>query len=225
MEAMRHTAGVLVGVILVTCCSPNLRAAETGSTWWPFGHRDEATTQQAPAASAPTTSPLQTPAPNVVAAQPPAVASAPLAHEAQMPSGSADTPKKEHWMFSSPNGKVSWPRLTKPHMPKTGLFAEKAQPDATRNSWAEKTPAPPKPSPLKPLTDGAHKVSKSTKDAWNKTVKALKPGESTPPASSSARIAKRDAQPSLWKRMFGGKQEIQQPQTVPEWMAQRRVEP
>jgi hypothetical protein len=105
------------------------------------------------------------------------------------------------------------------------LLAQKAEPDATRNSWLEKTPAEPKPSPLKPLADGAQKVSRSTKAAWNKTVDALTPGEPTPPPpGSSSRIAKRDGQPTFWQRVFGQQEELQQPQTVPEWMSQKRVD-
>ena len=79
---------------------------------------------------------------------------------------------------------------------------------------------------MKPVTDGANKFSTSTKSAWQKTKDALTPGDEKPqPKASSPRIAKRDVEPSFWKRMFGAKSELQQPQTVPEWMAQQRLDP
>ena len=129
-------------------------------------------------------------------------------------------------MFSSPNGKVGWPHLTKPHLPTTGPFAQKTPADATRNSWVEKTPTPTKPSPLKPITDGAHKVAKSTRNAWHKTVAALTPGNPAPVprSSSSSRIAKHDVQPPFWKRMFADEPESRGSQTVPGFIAQQRVD-
>ncbi len=129
-------------------------------------------------------------------------------------------------MFSTPRSKVSWPHLTTPHWPTSGVFAEK-KPDgeSTRNSWVQKTPASPNPSPLQPLTDGAHKVAQSTKRAWHKTVNALTPGEPTASRSDSSRIAQHEVDTPWWKRMFGAKAEVQQPQTIPEWMAQKRLDP
>jgi hypothetical protein len=139
---------------------------------------------------------------------------------------SPDTATKKRWMLKTRKGKVSWPRLAMPGTSQSDELAQKTSPEATRNSWVEPTPVPTKPSPLKPLTDGAQKVSSGTKAAWQKTVDALTPGPATTPTpSNSSRIAKRAPEPSVWKRMFGAKQELQQPQTVPEWMAQRRVEP
>jgi hypothetical protein len=125
-------------------------------------------------------------------------------------------------MLSSPTGKVSWPHLNRP---KSGVFAEKPATEAPKNSWVDQ-PVTPKPSPMKPITDGAHKFSEGTKSAWNKTVATVK-GESGPAARSntSPRVAKREIEPPLWKRMLGQKSEVQSPQTVPEWMAQQRLDP
>jgi hypothetical protein len=136
-------------------------------------------------------------------------------------------------MVNSDKGKVSWPKLTMPHLPSTTTSADekkKAAEAAKKNSWVEKTPTPPKPSPLKPVTDGANKVAKSTKDAWHKTVNAITPGSSTTPArsnsgSGSNQVAKKEMDAPWYKRMFGVKPEIQQPQTVPQWMAQQRLDP
>ncbi len=218
---MRHIARALVGIVLIATNSQNLAAAETTSHWWQFGHKNETKVSQPPSL-APSASPQQMPYPGGALSQPTRPSSAPLARQSQLPSNSAD---KEHWMLSSPKGKVGWPHLAKPHLPTTGIFAHKPNADPTRNSWVEKTPTPPKPSPMKPITDGAHKVAKSTKAAWHKTVDALTPGEPAPaPRNSSSRIAKRDAQPSFWKRMFGSEQEPQGSQTMPEFMAQQRVD-
>ena len=126
-------------------------------------------------------------------------------------------------MFSTPKGKVGWPHLNKPQLP-SGLSSRKPAADATRNSWVEQ-PVTPKPSPLKPITDGAQQVGKSTKAAWQKTVDALTPGESTPAQPSSARIAKREVKPPFWKRMIGAEPEPTGSQTVPEFMAQQRLDP
>jgi hypothetical protein len=157
----------------------------------------------------------------------------PLTGEPSSASGAAaGSASKDHWMVNSDKGKVSWPHLTMPHLPSTSTSADekkKAAEAAKRNSWVEKTPTPPKPSPLKPVTDSANKVAKSTKDAWHKTVKALTPGESSTSqannSSNSARIAKKEMDAPWYKRMFGIKPEIQQPQTVPQWMAQQRLDP
>jgi hypothetical protein len=130
-------------------------------------------------------------------------------------------------MLSSPKRKIGWPRLTKPELPKTGLLAQRTEPDATRNSWVEKSPAEPKATPLKPLRDGAQRVARNTKAAWHKTVDALTPGEAAPaaaPRPDSSRIARTEPQPRFWQRLMGQDEEPNQPQTVPEWMAQERVD-
>ncbi len=51
--------------------------------------------------------------------------------------------------------------------------------------------------------------------------KAKKPAETTPP-----HVARREVSPPFWKKVFGAKEpELQQPQTVPQWMAQKRLDP
>jgi hypothetical protein len=235
MEAMRHTTRALVGIILVACGSPYLAAAETGSRWWPFDRKEEAKlTQQSPAAGTSAYSPM--PSTGAVAAPSGAMTPAsgtqygamgqapvtsPPAGAATSPSTTPETASKENWMLSSRGSKIGWPRLNRP---KTGIFAAKPDADKTRNSWVEQTPAQPKPSPFKPITDGAKKVSKNTKEAWHKTVHALTPGESETPRSSSSRVAKRDAKPSMWQRMFATEPE-KGSETIPEFMAQQRLNP
>ena len=81
---------------------------------------------------------------------------------------------------------------------------------------------------MKAVTDEAHKMSKATKDTWHKTVNAITPSSSTPSKSNtdnSPRVAKKEMDPPWYKRMFGAKTELQQPQTVPQWMAQQRLDP
>lgn len=255
---MRRIACALGGIVLATCCSQDIVAAESsGSSWWPWGHKDEAkpSTSAAlgaggstPAATSQTgsgygaTSPqsgetYETTTPETSgmygAAGPrsggtygtatpstgnPYAVTTPV--PAQPP---GDHVEKERWMLDSPKGKVSWPRLSNPF----ASTAKKEEVD-TRNSWVEKTPEKPKPSPLKPITDGAHKVATGTKNAWHKTVDALTPGPSkTETASRPApRIAKREVDPPFWKRMLGAKQpEPEQPKTIPQWMAQQRIDP
>jgi hypothetical protein len=127
-------------------------------------------------------------------------------------------------MLTTPEGKVSWPQW---NIQKPSLFADKSTAEPPKNTWVE-PPAQPKPSPFQPIKDGAHKFSASTKNAWSKTVAAVKgePKETTPAArNGGARVAKRDTDPPFWKKMFGAKPETQGPQTVPEWMAQQRLDP
>jgi hypothetical protein len=77
------------------------------------------------------------------------------------------------------------------------------------------------------MKNGAHKVADGTKSAYHKTVAALTPSSKAKPAAAKPpQVARRETQPSMWKRMFGAKQpELQQPQTVPQWMAQKRLDP
>lgn len=200
MDVMRPTSSAFLGAVLVVASAQLLTAAETGSRWWPFGRRDDAQ-----------------------AAQPPRGTTEPLSQSPATSSSTREETTKDSWMLSSPNRKVGWPRLARPEMPK--LFAEKPESDATRNSWVEKTPPEPKASPLEPIRTGAKKVASGTKSAWNKTVDALTPGDPAPqPRPNSSRIARSDTEPTFWNRMFGKKEEVRQPQTVPEWMAQDRVD-
>jgi hypothetical protein len=75
------------------------------------------------------------------------------------------------------------------------------------------------------MNDGAKRVGTSTKNAWHKTVDVLTPGESTTASASRSKLAHRPVKPPFWKRMMGQNDELQGPQTVPEWMAQQRVQP
>jgi hypothetical protein len=229
MAAMRLTSSALIGVLLIASGGHRLAAAETGSRWWPFGQRDEARVAQPPLVAAPSQSSRQTPHPHSASnpGQPSAAASPRFEQPSQSPERNAEATANEHWMLSSPKRKIGWPRLATPQMPRTGLFAQKAEPDATRNSWLEKTPAEPKPSPLKPIRDGAQRVAQNTKAAWNKTIDAITPGEPAPetaPRSSGSRVARNEPQPRFWQRLLGQEEELNQPQTVPEWMAQERVD-
>lgn len=213
---MRSIACAL-GIVLVAFCMTSKAASESsGSTWWPFSHHEAAkpaaqvvgmggSTPMAPPGSIGPTG-QSTPIPPTAA-----------------PGSTSSAAKDENWMLKSSKGKVGWPHLTKPSNP----FAKKESPaDAAKNSWVEKQPAPPKPSPFKPVTDGAHKVAQGTKKVWHKTVNALTPGESEPaPHTPRSHVAKHDAEPSFWQKMFGSKEEVKQPETVPQWMAQKRLEP
>lgn len=212
---MRSIACAL-GIVLVAFCSMSKAASEsTGSTWWPFGQKKEAAA--APSSTAPASAPAAT-QPNTTPMTP-----VPPNQQLQTPVPPTPAPTDENWMLKSSKSKVSWPHLKKPSNP----LAKKETPaDAAKNSWVEKQPTPPKPSVMKPVTDGAHKVAQGTKNVWHKTVNALTPGKSEPsPHSPSSHVAKHDAEPSFWQKMFGSKEEVKQPETVPQWMAQKRLEP
>lgn len=213
---MRSIACAL-GIVLVAFCQTSKAASEsTGSTWWPFGHHDEAKTAP-PVVGMGGSTPMAPPG-----SIGPTTPSTPIPPTAT-PGSTSSAAKDENWMLKSSKSKVSWPHLTKPSNP----LAKKETPaNAAKNSWAEKQPTPPKPSLMKPVTDGAHKVAQGTKNVWHKTVNALTPGKSEPsPHSPSSHVAKHDAEPSFWQKMFGSKEEVKQPETVPQWMAQKRLEP
>lgn len=218
---MRFVARALVCTLLVVC-GRDVLAAESGSGWWPFGHREEANVSQpvdVSASSSPfANSPLGSD-PAGTQSMPPG----PVAHEVQMP---------QNPPVDSSKAKSSWlglhaPKLSKPHLPKTGAADHTPKPSTSRNAWADTTPAAPKPSPLQSVKNGAHSVAEGTKSAYHKTVSALTPGsKSKPAAAGSSHLAQRDVQPPFWKRMLGAKKpELQQPQTVPQWMAQKRLDP
>jgi hypothetical protein len=135
-----------------------------------------------------------------------------------------DDSETTNWMFKSPRTKVSWPSLHVPKFQNPFTAGADKSAAASRNSWVEKTPEPPRKSPLQVMNDGAKRVGTSTKNAWHKTVDVLTPGESST-ASSRSKVAQRPVKPPFWKRMMGQNDELQGPQTVPEWMAQQRVQP
>jgi len=219
---MRHTWCALVGLTLLICWTQTA-SAETGSRWWPFGQKDEAAAELPPVTPAPsaTTSPLL--GSESYGNSPQLGVTAPLGPQSQGAAVPPETTAKESWMYKSDKGKVGWPRLNKPKLPS---FTAKQPTEAPRNSWVQPEPVTPKPSPLKPITDGASKVGKSTKAAWHKTVDAITPGEPKSPSSrtSGARIAKKETQPPFWKRMWGEKPEPQPSQTMPGFIAQQRVD-
>src|SRR6476659_233902 len=111
MKAMRFAARALVAGSLMVCCRGTV-AAESGSSWWPFGHHAEAAAAQ-PQEAGQSTLPSATAAPPT-STTPPTVAG-PVAHEAQMPTTPSDD---NHWMVNTPKKKVSWPKLHMPEMPK-----------------------------------------------------------------------------------------------------------
>jgi hypothetical protein len=74
------------------------------------------------------------------------------------------------------------------------------------------------------MKDGAVRVRHSTKNAWDRTVDVLTPGSSETSTSARSSIAQRQVRPPFWKRMLG-EEEKKGPETVPEWMAQERLNP
>jgi hypothetical protein len=104
---------------------------------------------------------------------------------------------------ASPWGWMKLPKVTMPKisMPKVAM---------------PKMPA----DPLAPVKSSAHKVSEGTKKAWEGTKEMFTFGGTKKAADSSSQTA----EPSVWSRMFGGAEEPQPPQTVADFMAQKRVE-
>jgi hypothetical protein len=140
-------------------------------------------------------------------------------------------------MVNTPKKKVSWPSL---HMP-SALSSKSTTPKTetpapkSKNRWVDQQPVAPKASPMQSVKNGANSVAEGTKSAWHKTVAAVTPGSTsttkpTPKATAkpaaAPQVATRETSPPFWKKMFGAKEPaMQQPQTVPQWMAQKRLDP
>jgi hypothetical protein len=231
---MRFAARALVAGILVVCCRATV-AADSGSSWWPFGHHADATAVQPQSAEQSTSAPASTalppattPSVTTPSATTPPASSGPVAHEAQMPTTPSDD---SHWMLNTPKKKVSWPSLHMPSMPKalSSKSAATPKPEASKNRWVDKSTVTPKTSPMQSVKKGANSVAAGTKSAWHKTVAAVTPGSSAKKTAKPApapQVASREASPPFWKKMLGAKEPaMQQPQTVPQWMAQKRLDP
>jgi hypothetical protein len=206
MKAMRFVGPALVAVCLVQCCHEV--AAESDSGWWQFDHQNETTLSQ-PQGVASRAAPVPALSPSAVG---------PVTHEVFMPQSSTDA-------TNAANGNSSWFHL--PHWAPFGSYPQQPQMNPQRNAWATRN-APPKtpPSPLQSVKNGAHKVVAGTKAAYHKTIAALTPGGTSKRNPSTGHFATSDTRPPFWKRMFGVTQpEPQQPQTIPQWMAQKRLDP
>jgi hypothetical protein len=233
---MRHTACALLGVVVVLCCCQARAAEEPRFRWWPFGGDkaeetapvETATPAQLPSTAGqaslneqPATSSFAQPAaaPSNTTTQPP--------EQAPLTDYSSDELPERRWMFESPMAKVSWPRIHLPEMPRLPrpqFLPPKSEVDEARNAWVQENPDPGRPSPLQAAKQGAERVRESTRSAWRKTVDVLTPGSGAP--ADSSRIAREEARPPFWKRMFTAEEPQQEgPRTVTEWMAQERLDP
>jgi hypothetical protein len=207
---MRFALRTLICTSLVVV-STSAMGAESGSKWWPFGGK-ETVVVPPPANEASAITPLPDSQP-VIPTPSPSLSTGPIEQEVLKPADPATSSSKSGWLGL--------------HMPKWAASntAQKPTPPP-RNAWAEPPLKAPS-SPVQSMKNGAHKVAAGTKSAYHKTVAALTPGsKSKPAAAKPPQVARRDVQPPLWKRMFGAKEpELQQPQTVPQWMAQKRLDP
>ncbi len=149
--------------------------------------------------------------------------------EASVASQSTPPEPERRWMMESPWAKVSWPsfhlpRFSSPEPDATGHVPPAREASKPRNTWVEPTPESVEPSPLEAMKDSARRVRNSTKNAWDRTVDVLTPGSSSPSTSARSSIAQRQVRPPFWKRMLADEQQ-KEPETVPEWMAQERLNP
>jgi hypothetical protein len=197
--------------MLVGCCCCQATAEESG--WWPFGRdRETVASEPSPAANG---SGISSPAP--------------AQQQAALPQYSDTGEPERQWMIQSPFANVSWPRvhmpeLPKPKFPTARLLPDKTEVDAAKNAWVEKSPEPKEPSPLQAVTDGARRVRQSTRAAWDKTVNVFMQTDNSD--SNSSRVARRNARPPIWKRMFSSNEtQPEGSKTLPQWMAQDRVDP
>jgi hypothetical protein len=227
---MRPIACALLAVVslAVGSCAP-VSAEEPGFWRWPFG-RKAAAEPGAGEVSTESVSGLQPTAPPTTA--PPATMTPGAAPTSSAPSplpqNSNPAVSAQHWMYESPTSKVSWPRihmpefsLPKPRLPRPQIWPSEKQANEARNAWVQENPDPSRPSPLQAAKQSAQRVGDSTRSAWRKTVDVLTPGNAS--AESSSRIARREIKPPFWKRTWGAQDPG--PRTIPEWMAQERLDP
>lgn len=246
---MRHTIRALLSVLVVISCCRCAPAETLRRPWWLFGGDKESPYQTAPSATtATTTAPAFTPSPALPpseaitpigpdsspsagtsqAAASAAVSAESLPHaplpSAQSPVAARDPDRPP--IFESPFPKVKWPSIRRPDWsyaksPEPPVASDQAQVDPRpRNSWVEKTPEPPKPSPIESVKNGAHRVANSTRNAWRKTVDAITPGEED--HRTGSRIASRDVKPPFWQRMMGAEEPQRQEQTISGFVGQPR---
>jgi hypothetical protein len=214
---MRHSMRALIGVMLIGCNGLSAIGAEEGSKWWPFGRSRDLDAAQSSTATDSAEAPPSATDSAISTDQPYATA--------------PESEREQRWMISSSKSKISWPRVhmpefSKPSVPPAHTPFASGPDNPSRNSWVEKDVTEPKPSPMQSMKDGAKRFGQSTRDAWDRTVDALTPGDKSQPADASSRVARRD-QPSMWQRMFGTDEPAKKegPQTVTEFMAQDRVIP
>ena len=117
------------------------------------------------------------------------------------------------------NDQASWPELKLPH-----LWPSSPPADDNRNAWAKPTVQPKSTSPWHMVTDGAHRLGTSTRNAWHKTVDVLNPFDNND--QSVARRQPPQSSTTLWTTLFGaGESEPQRARTITEWIAQERLDP
>jgi hypothetical protein len=242
---MRFLARAIVGVVMLAATSGDAARAQLPkfAGWWPFQEKDikeekfalpsstvtSAATQEKGNATPPAWVPPVGSQQSTIDKQlgdtvaPPAQARAPLPNSTTAPSSAPPTSELAPRTSFFPT--VTWPEFQMPQLPKLQLpfWAREETVDQTRNAWVEKSPNPSTPSPWQAMTDGAQRVSTSTKAAWRKTVDIFTPGDNSAPAPSR-RLARRE-EPSIWGRIFAGEPEPEGPQTVTEWMGQERIKP
>lgn len=199
MKAMRFAARALVAICLILCC--RVVAAQSDSAWWSPNHPSESSVSQ-PQGLAQSAAPLSAVAPSTMG---------PVQHEVLMPQTSTAAGESSGWFHF-------------PHWAPFGSYSQKSETNPQRNAWATRS-APPKPSPLQSVKNGAHRIVVDTKRAYHKTVAALTPGHQPRRPNPEAHVAASQAKPPFWKRMFGIKEQPQPPTTIPDFLAQKRIDP
>ena len=184
MKAMRFAARALVAGILMVCCRGAV-AAESGSSWWPFGHHADATAAQPPIAG-------QTTLPPATSALATGDHAACRRWARRARSTDADDGIRRQSLDAQHSEEESKLALAAHAVDAESRCRANQQPEASKNKWADKAPVTPKTSPMQSVKNGANSVAAGTKSAWHKTVAAVTPGPSTKNGSETgARPASR----------------------------------
>ena len=117
------------------------------------------------------------------------------------PTAEADS-ESGNWLLTSPLVNVGWPELKMPKLSWNSMGAprQEGQPGFLEGQVAK-------------IRTAARGAAHRTRSAWNKTVERIKiggGGDQVP------------GQPGFFARMFGSQQQDRGPQTVPEFLAQKR---
>jgi hypothetical protein len=208
---MRYATCAVLSAVLARSCSSRLWAEES-HWWWPFGGDDQSNqvpVSTAPPAATPTVAPAES---ESWFAWP----SMPELSWPELPFGSDE---------ATTNPTTPIPTNPNPNLRRRREGIGKAA-QMQRNRWAQarqQAATPPTDgSGWEMMTESARRVGESTRNAWDKTVDFVTPGEK----SAQPPVAAQPPRESWWSRMRGNSAtETEGPRTVTEWMAQERLDP
>lgn len=118
---------------------------------------------------------------------------------------------------------IGWPKVTLPTITMPKITMPKLTMPKLPPLWPSQSNGQ-SPALLAPFAAGFSKVSAGTKKAWEGTKELFSVAGGNSATKSSVSQATQP-RPSFWERLVGRPQEPQVPQTVGEFMSQKRLDP